>query len=162
MKVENIFPRSRRLTRWGIALAACLLCAVVAFPQTDDKTPPASPSAQDQPSSADKPSKSEGHPTGSGMTKLKIRVTTPDGKPVSNASVYVRFNTPGGLFHHDKQAELNFKTNLDGSVKVPEVPQGDILVQVIAKGWHTYGKWYNVETEEEAITVKLEPPPRWY
>ena len=94
-------------------------------------------------------------------TKLRTVVTGND-KPVSNASVYVKYNEPGGLFHREKLAEMNFKTNLDGSVKVPEIPRGKILIQVIAKGWHTYGKWYEVETESETIQIKLEPPPRWY
>ncbi len=77
--------------------------------------------------------------------------------------MYVRFNTPGGLFHRDKLAELDFKTNEDGTVKVPEIPRGKILIQVIAKGWHTYGKWYDVETDQETIQIKLEPPnTRWY
>jgi hypothetical protein len=47
-------------------------------------------------------------------------------------------------------------------VKVPEIPQGRILIQVIAKGWHTYGKWYDVDTDEQTIQVKLDPPPHWY
>src|ERR1700731_4310082 len=96
-----------------------------------------------------------------GTTKLRIVVTGND-KPVSNASVYVKYNEPGGLFHHEKLAEMNFKSNLDGTVKVPEIPRGKILIQVIAKGWHTYGKWYEIETESETIRIKLEPPPRWY
>jgi hypothetical protein len=94
-------------------------------------------------------------------TRLRIVVTGND-KPVGNASVYVKYNEPGGLFRRDKLAEMGFKTNLDGSVKVPEVPRGKILIQVIAKGWHTYGKWYEVETESETIQIKLEPPPHWY
>jgi hypothetical protein len=94
-------------------------------------------------------------------TRLRIVVTGND-KPVSNASVYVKYNEPAGLFRRDKLAEMSFKTNLDGSVKVPEVPRGKILIQVIAKGWHTYGKWYEVETESETIQIKLDPPPRWY
>jgi hypothetical protein len=96
-----------------------------------------------------------------GTTRLRIVVTGND-KPVSNASVYVKYNEPGGLFHREKLAEMNFKTNLDGTVKVPEIPRGKILIQVIAKGWHTYGKWYEIETESETIRIKLEPPPRWY
>jgi hypothetical protein len=95
-------------------------------------------------------------------TKLKLRVLTNDGKPVGNASVYVRFYTEGGFLHHDKLAELDLKTNQDGSVKVPEIPQGKILIQVIATGWHTFGKWYDVEKDEESIVIKLEPPPHWY
>lgn len=95
-------------------------------------------------------------------TKLHLLVLTDDGKPVGNASVYVRFYTGGGLMHHDKLAELDLKTNQDGSVKVPPIPQGKILIQVIAKGWHTFGQWYDVEKNEESIEIKLEPPPHWY
>ena len=57
----------------------------------------------------------------------------------------------------DKLAELNFKTNQDGSVKVPEIPQGNILIQVVAKGWRTYGKWYDIETDEQSIPIKFRP-----
>ncbi|MGH9688215.1 MAG: hypothetical protein ACRD5K_14115 [Candidatus Acidiferrales bacterium] len=95
-------------------------------------------------------------------TKLKLRVLTNDKSPVGNASVYVRFYTNGGFMHHDKLAELDLKTNQDGTVKVPPIPQGKILIQVIATGWHTFGKWYDVEKDEESIEIKLEPPPHWY
>jgi len=89
-------------------------------------------------------------------------VTGSDDKPVPNASVYVRFNEAGGFLHKDKLAEMNFKTNQDGSVKVPDVPQGKVLIQVVAKGWHTYGKWYDVDKDEITVSIKLEPPPHWY
>ena len=97
------------------------------------------------------------------MTKLRLRVLNDEGKPVGNASVYVRFYTEGGgLRHRDKLAELDLKTNQDGTVKVPPVPQGKILIQVIAPGWHTFGKWYDVEQDNDSIEIKLEPPPHWY
>lgn len=95
-------------------------------------------------------------------TKLHLRVLTSEGKPVGNASVYVRFYTDGGFMHHEKLAELDLKTNQDGTVKVPPVPQGKILIQVIATGWHTFGKWYDVEQDDKSIEIKLEPPPHWY
>jgi hypothetical protein len=95
-------------------------------------------------------------------TKLHLRVLTDAGKPVGNASVYVRFYTDGGFMHHDRLAELDLKTNQDGTVKVPPVPQGKILIQVIATGWHTFGKWYDIDQDEESIEIKLEPPPHWY
>ena len=85
------------------------------------------------------------------------------GKPVANASVYVRYDVPGKLLRKDKLAELDLKTNGDGSVRVPAVPQGKILIQVIAPGWHTYGKWYDLEgKEEDSVEIKLDPPHRWY
>lgn len=94
-------------------------------------------------------------------TRLRIHITGND-KPISNATVYVRFNVAGGFLHKDKLAELDLKTNEDGSVKVPDIPRGRVLVQVIAKGWHTYGKWHDVDGEEQTIEIKLEPPPHWY
>jgi hypothetical protein len=136
-------------------LAMILLGAGPVFAQTEsaDKPAPAEKS-----SSQDKTGSKFSDST---TTKLRIVVTGND-KPVSNASVYVRYNEPGGLLHRDKLAEMNFKTNLDGTVKVPEIPRGKILIQVIAKGWHTYGKWYEIETETETVQIKLEPPPHWY
>ena len=111
----------------------------------------------------DKPNKKDKKSSEPATVKLKIEVVAAaDGKPIGNASVYVRFNESGGLFHHDKLAELNFKTNQDGSAKVPEIPQGRIEIQVVAKGWHTFGQWYDVDTDEQTIQIKLAPPPHWY
>ncbi|HTU32510.1 MAG TPA: carboxypeptidase-like regulatory domain-containing protein [Candidatus Acidoferrum sp.] len=95
-------------------------------------------------------------------TKIKIEVSDPSGKPVGQASVYVRFNQPGGTFHKDKLAELDLKTNDNGSTKVPPIPQGRIMIQVIAKGWRTYGQWYDIESDEQTVQIKLQAPPHWY
>ena len=156
-------PPNRASLLWIILLAICLLCAPVELAQTDNSDQPhtsdQSSAKQDQSNPADK---TEQKSPASVTTKLKIIVTAGEDKPIGNASVYVRFNTPGGFLRHEKQVEMNFKTNQDGSVKVPEVPQGKVLIQVIAKGWHTYGKWYDVEKDEETIAIKLEPPPHWY
>jgi hypothetical protein len=129
--------------------------------QNQSSTPAQPPPAQSQtppPDKKDKDKKSSDPAT----IKLRIQVSGADGKPVGNASVYIRYNEPGGLFHKDKLAELNFKTNQDGSVKVTDVPQGKILIQVVAKGWHTYGKWYEFNTDSETVQIKLDPPPHWY
>jgi hypothetical protein len=119
------------------------------------------PSTQNQ-SGADDKSSPKDDQASDGTTRLRIRVTNTEDKPVGNASVYVRFNEPGRFLHKDKLAELSFKTNQDGSVKVPAVPQGKILIQVIAKGLHTYGKWYDIEKDQDTIEIKLDPAPRWY
>lgn len=101
-------------------------------------------------------------PVDDSMTKLRLRVTNNQDKPVPNASVYIRYNESGGLFHKDHLSEMNFKTNDDGSVKVPEVPIGRVLIQVVAKGYHTYGKWYDIAKDPDLISIKLDPPPHWY
>lgn len=157
-------PQNHAGFAWIVLLAICLLCAPVELAQADNSDQPhtsdqSSAAKQDQSNSQDK---TEQNPSQSATTKLRIIVTTGEDKPIGNASVYVRFSTSGGFLRHEKQVEMNFKTNQDGSVKVPEVPQGKVLIQVIAKGWHTYGKWYDVEKDEETIAIKLEPPPHWY
>jgi hypothetical protein len=149
----------------ALVLAVSLLGPAVSFAQ--NTTPPPSSSSsepvQDQQPPADKPADNKPQSSvPSGMTRLKIRVTTDADKPVANASVYVRFNTSGGFLRHDKLSEMNFKTNQDGSVKVPEIPQGKVLIQVIATGWHTFGQWYDVDKQEESIAIKLAQPPHWY
>jgi hypothetical protein len=171
--MRNTTRRKNLLTviRWSNVPAVAILLAVsVCFAQSGSQSQaPAQdkPSGQNTTGGADKPAVQEPSDKGKKpdeqpMAKLKIEVTGNTGKPVAEASVYVRFSESGGLFHKDKLAEMNFKTNEDGTVKVPEVPQGKVLIQVVAKGWHTYGKWYDIEKEEETIQIKLEPPPHWY
>jgi hypothetical protein len=155
--LRDLPPRTRRC---GVLLGAVLLCAPWSFAQ-NNQAPPATQNQQGSTDKADQDKKDD-KSAGPAMTKLRIHVSSDKDKPVANASVYVRFYTAGGFLHHDKLAEMNFKTNQDGSVKVPEIPQGKILIQVIAPGWHTYGQWYDVEREEESIDIKLVPPPHWY
>lgn len=149
--------RLRAPLRAAIFGAALLSTAAIGIGQTSGSSQPA-PSDQSSPAAKSNDSK----PVDPGMTRLSIRVTDPNGKGVGNASVYVRYYTAGGFLHHDKLEELDLKTNQDGSVRVPEVPQGKILIQVIAKGWHTYGKWYEIAQSEQSVAIKLEPPPHWY
>jgi hypothetical protein len=42
------------------------------------------------------------------------------------------------------------------------VPQGKIQIQVIAQGWHTFGEWYDIEKDEQAVIIQLKEPPHWY
>ena len=125
---------------------------------SQDQTTQSPPGQAKDDSSATKDDKGTPH----GMTRIRISVTSNAGKPVENASVYVRFNQEGGFLRKDKMQELDLKTNQDGSVKVPPVPQGKILVQVVAKGWKTFGQWYDIATGEKTIEIKLDPPPHWY
>ena len=146
-----------------IALAAILASGLLsAGACRAQSSAPDKSTTQSQSDSADKPSQKDDQTSDGTTVRLRIRVTNSQDKPVGNASVYVRFNQPGGFLRKDKLAELSFKTNEDGSVKVPAVPQGKILIQVIAKGLHTYGKWYDIEKDQETIEIKLEAAPRWY
>lgn len=159
------------LSARGVLLAALLASGALAAPHAvrAQSSPPQGSTAQDQapPSDSgqakdDASRQKDGNATPHGMTRIRIRVTSNTGKPIENASVYVRFNQEGGFLHKEKQQELDLKTNLDGSVKVPDVPQGKVLIQVVAKGWKTFGQWYDIDTDEKAIEIKLSPPPHWY
>ena len=143
---------------WVSALALSLLLTGAAASQennSDQSESKEQTSPKDKKDSKDEKSKQA-------KVKLRIQVLSNKDKPISNASVYVRFNQSGGVFHSDKLAELNLKTNQDGSVRVPEIPQGQIMIQVVAPGWHTYGKWYDIDKDEEMIRINLEPPSHLY
>ena len=98
----------------------------------------------------------------SGVSTLHIEITAGDNdKPVDSASVYVRY-PKARMFGREKLPEMDLKTNREGLVKVPNVPRGKVLVQVMAPGWRTYGRWYDLDQPEQTIKIKLEKPTRWY
>ena len=98
----------------------------------------------------------------SDTVRLTIVVTAgEDKKPVDSASVYVRF-VEGRKLRKDKKIEMNLKTNVEGVCHSPEIPQGKILIQVIAPGWKTFGEYYEVNESERTIQIELAHPPKWY
>jgi hypothetical protein len=54
------------------------------------------------------------------------------------------------------------RTNQEGLVKIPAIPKGKILIQVIAKGYQTYGQSFEVSEEAKTIEIKLNPPQQQY
>lgn len=93
--------------------------------------------------------------------RLTIEVTGGDSdKPVENASVYVK--TVEEHLIKDKKFEVNVKTNLKGVARVPDSPMGRVLIQVVADGWKTYGRWYDITEHQQVIKVHLDRPPKWY
>jgi hypothetical protein len=104
----------------------------------------------------------DGKANSSDTTRLTIVVTAgEDKKAVENASVYVKF-IEGRKLRKDKKIEMNLKTNMSGVCHSPEIPQGKILIQVIAPGWKTFGEYYEVNQPEQTIDVQLAAPPKWY
>jgi len=101
-------------------------------------------------------------PQTSGPSRLTIEVTGGDKSvPVENASVYVKYIEQRSL-RKDKKVELNVKTNREGIARVPDAPIGRALVQIIADGWKTYGRWYDIADPRQIIKIRLERPPKWY
>jgi hypothetical protein len=126
-------------------LFAFLLAATLGLAAQDPSAPPANAPAQTtQP------------------TRLTIEVTGGEKSlPVENASVYVKYIEQRTL-RKDKKLELNVKTNREGVAHVPEAPLGRVLIQIIADGWKTYGRWYDITDPQQVIKVRLEKPPKWY
>lgn len=98
------------------------------------------------------------------MTKVQVEVRTLSDKPVERASVVVRFVEGRSAIKLGKKIVTSFqtKTNQDGIAKIPELPQGKLRVQVIAKGYQTFGDTFEVEEAERTILVKLNPPQPQY
>ena len=80
---------------------------------------------------------------------------------VENASVYLKFTEEKKL-GKDKNYQLNVKTNRAGVAHIPDPPLGRVLIQIVAEGWKTYGKYYELTDSGEVIKIHLERPPKWY
>jgi hypothetical protein len=110
-------------------------------PPTKDKETPAAPSA---------------------IPRMTIEVTGGEAnKPVENASVYVKTVEEHSVLK-DKKTELNVKTNQNGVARIPDVPTGRVLIQIVAEGWKSYGHWYDITDPRQVIKIHLDRPPKWY
>jgi len=97
------------------------------------------------------------------MTKLNVVVKTESGRPIDHAEVVVRFVRGHAVFNLKKlRTTYELRTNQDGEAKVPEIPQGEIRVQVNAKGFQTFGQIFDVTEAEKNIDIKLTPPQQQY
>lgn len=94
------------------------------------------------------------------MSKLRIEVKSLSDKPVERASVVVRFVEGRSVAKFGKKIITNWetRTNQEGVVRIPSIPQGKVRIQVIAKGYQTFGQIFDVNEEEKTIEVKLNPP----
>jgi len=81
--------------------------------------------------------------------------------PVENASVYFKYVEEHAI-KKNKTLELNVKTNRDGVAHVPDAPLGRVLIQVLAEGWKSYGRWFDITDQKQVIKIRLERPPKWY
>ena len=98
------------------------------------------------------------------MTKLNINVKTQSGRPIDRASVVVRFVQGRSIVKLGKQVKTQWelRTNSEGEARVPEIPQGKIRVQVIAKGYQTFGEVFDVDQSEKTLEIKWNPPQQQY
>lgn len=77
-----------------------------------------------------------------------------NGKPVVNAHI---------IFHPTEgdrdRGSLETKTDENGKATVDVIPIGDtVTLQVIADGYQTYGKSYNIDKSEMSMEIRLKRP----
>ena len=97
------------------------------------------------------------------LTTLKVVVTTPSGKPVERAEVVVRFGGRSVVkFGKMVRTSWEVRTTQQGVADIPEMPKGKIRVQVVAKGYQTFGQTFDVDEDQRTIEVKLNPPQEQY
>jgi hypothetical protein len=126
----------------AIALGLALLAPVKAVPQNE--TPPPAKPSMDQ------------------TVRVTIEVSGGEKSvPIENASIYIKYVEERKI-KANKTVELNVKTNREGTAHVPDAPVGRALVQVVADGWKTYGRWYDVTDAKQTIKIHLDRPPKWY
>lgn len=101
---------------------------------------------------------------GAKLTTLTIEVKSASGKPVDNAAVVVKFVKGRDPLKLGKNIRLTWevRTNQEGSVKIPPIPQGNIQIQVIAKNYQTFGQTIRVDEEEKTVDVRLNAPQPQY
>jgi 5-hydroxyisourate hydrolase-like protein (transthyretin family) len=81
-----------------------------------------------------------------------------NGKPVENAAV---------IFHpmegEKDKGNMELKTNEDGKTIIDVLPIGDtVRMQVIAKGFQTFGDDYKIDKGEMAIEIRMKRPGEQY
>jgi hypothetical protein len=101
---------------------------------------------------------------GSSMTQINVHVTTLGGRPIERADVVVKFVRGRSIIQFGRKLRTSWemRTNQEGIAKVPEIPRGTILIQVIAKGYQTYGQTIDVDEAIKTIEVKLNSPQEQY
>jgi hypothetical protein len=82
-----------------------------------------------------------------------------NGKPVRNAGVVMH---SVGKNNKQDRGGLELKTDAEGKASFDGVPYGKLRVQVLARGFQTYGEDYEVNQPTMEITIKLKRPDSQY
>ena len=99
------------------------------------------------------------------LTRLQIHVTNARGKPVDRASVIVKFVSGRSLKALGlKKTRLSWelKSSQEGMAKIPGIPKGKILIQIIAKNYQTFGETYDIDEDERTVDIVLKDPQEQY
>ena len=98
------------------------------------------------------------------MSRIKVEIKSKDGKPVDRAAVIIKFHEGRAITKLGRKSpqQWELRTNQLGMVSLPSIPQGTIRIQVIAKGYQTFGDTFELNQEEQTIPITLNPPQTQY
>ncbi len=95
--------------------------------------------------------------------RLTIHLTNTEDKPVGNASVIVKFKHGLNPIKMSKiRTSWEMRSSQEGTAKIPSLPKGQVLIQVIARNYQTFGQTFDVTQDEQTIEIKLNPPQAQY
>ena len=94
------------------------------------------------------------------VSTLKLSVVkATNGKPVKFAAVVLH---PVDKDGRQTSGGVNLKTDMEGNTSFPGVPYGKLRVQVIARGFQTYGEDFDINQPAQEIVIKMKPPSGQY
>ncbi|MCW5978313.1 MAG: carboxypeptidase regulatory-like domain-containing protein [Bryobacteraceae bacterium] len=98
------------------------------------------------------------------MTRLRVEVTDHKDKPVERANVLVRFVDGRSVKKFGKKnvRKWEMRTNQDGIAQFPSMPQGKVMLLVMADRFQTSGQELEILEAERTVEVKLNPPQPQY
>ena len=86
-------------------------------------------------------------------------VMADNGKPVRNAAIVLHPVSKDG---RQKHSGYELKTDLDGKASFDGAPFGKLRVQVLVRGFQTYGDDFDINQPNQEITIKLKRPQHQY
>ncbi len=87
------------------------------------------------------------------LTRITVEVRNEKDEPVDRAAVIVK-----PLKGNKVKRAYELRTSQKGTAPLPPIEQGRFLVQVIAKGYQTFGETYTIHEPEKTIQIKLNSP----
>lgn len=95
------------------------------------------------------------------VSRLTLHVLKEENKkPVASAHVVVRFVSGKKLLIKDIRTSWEAQTNKEGELVLDEIPQGNVKIQIIAKGYQTFGDDFELTKTDEDVTILLKPPAK--
>ena len=86
-------------------------------------------------------------------------VRADNGKPIRNASIVLH---PVAKDGRQKHSGYQLKTDPDGKASFAGAPFGKLRVQVLMRGFQTYGDDFDINQSNQEITIKLKRPQGQY